>query len=177
MRLNELMRRRRNIRSSLIQFTILGLLLCLCSCDGGAEKPTPEAARRFLKLRGYEFDEQSFFKAAAAGDVLAANGFLSAGINPNAKDENGDTALTASAARGDLQMVNALLSGGADLNAKGRNDWTALLLALEHEHDEVANTLAGQAKLDLNAETPNGMTALMLAVWHQREALARNLLQ
>jgi len=121
MRLNDVMRRRRNIRRSLTQFTILGLLLFFCACEG-AEKPTPEAARRFLKLRGYEFDEPSFFKAAAAGDVLAANGFLSAGINPNAKDENGDTALTASAALGDLQMVNALLSGGADLNAKGRNN-------------------------------------------------------
>src|SRR2546429_3117256 len=144
------MRRRRNIRSSLIQFTILGLLLALCSCEGGAEKPTPEAARRFLKLRGYEFDEQSFFKAAAAGDVLAANGFLSAGINPNAKNDDGDTALTATAARGDLQMVNALLTGGADLKAKGRNNWTAFLLALEREHDEVANALVGQPNLDLS---------------------------
>src|SRR5438105_15958960 len=84
----------------------------------------------------------SFFKAAAAGDVMAVNGFLSAGINPNAKDENGDTALTACAARGDLQMVNALLSGGADLNATGRNNWTAFLLALEREHDDVATALA-----------------------------------
>ena len=74
-------------------------------------------------------------------------------------------------------MVNALLSGGADINAKGRNNWTALLLALEREHDEVANALAEKPNLDLSAETPNGMTALMLAVWHQREALARKLLQ
>src|SRR5436853_7930940 len=109
MRLNDVMRRRRNIRRSLTQFTILGLLLFFCAREG-AEKPTPEAARRFLKLRGYEFDEPSFFKAAAAGDVLAANGFLSAGIDPNAKDENGETALTASAARAALQRVNAILS-------------------------------------------------------------------
>src|SRR3989442_7116771 len=104
------MRRRRNIGSSVIQFTLLGLLLFLCSCEG-ADKPTPEAAKRFLKLRGYEFDEQSFFKAAAAGDVLAANGFLSAAINPNAKDQNGAPALTASAPRGDLQMLNAFIAG------------------------------------------------------------------
>ena len=148
-----------DIRRSFTQLIILGLALCLCSCEG-AEKPTPEAAKRFLKLRGYEFDEQSFFKAAAAGDVLAANGFLSAGINPNAQDENSDTALTASAARGDLPMVNALLSGGADINAKGRNNWTALLLALEREHDEAANALAGQPNLDLSAETPKVLPAL-----------------
>src|SRR5213080_2084991 len=108
MRLNDVMRRRRNIRRSLTQFTILGLLLFFCACEG-AEEPTPEAARRFLKLRGYEFDEASFFKAAAAGDALAVNGFLSAGMNVNAKDQNDDTALTATAARGDVQMVNALM--------------------------------------------------------------------
>src|SRR2546425_3083972 len=122
-----------DIRRSFTQLIILGLALGLCSCEG-AEKPTPEAAKRFLKLRGYEFDEQSFFKAAAAGDVLEANGFLCAGINPNAKDENSDTALTASAARGDLPMVNAILGGGADINAKGRNHSTALLLAVERGH-------------------------------------------
>src|SRR5207302_9496480 len=122
----------RDIKRSFTPLIILGLALCLCSCEG-AEKPSPEAAKRFLKLRGYEFDEPSFFKAAAASDVLAANGFLSAGINPNAKDENGDTALTASAVRGDLQMVIARLSGGADLNSKGRNNWTAFLLSLERE--------------------------------------------
>src|SRR5438105_12984039 len=119
MRLNELMRRRRNIKSSLIQFTILGLLLCLCSCEG-AEKPTPEAAKRFLKLRGYEFDEKSFFKAAEDDDVMAVNGFISAGININTKDENGDTVLTSAAARGDAKDANALLQGGADQNLRGR---------------------------------------------------------
>jgi ankyrin repeat protein len=162
--------------SPLIQLIIFVLLVSFCACEG-VEKPTPEAAQRFLKLRGYEFDEQSFFKAAAAGDALAVNGFLTAGINPNARDENGDTALTASAARGDQQMVNTLLSGGADINAKGRNNWTAFLLALEDERDDVAQALVGQPNLDLTAETPKGMTALMLAVWHQREALVRKLLE
>ena len=71
------------------------LCLCLSACTGTfSDQPTPEAAKRFLKLRGYNFDEPSFFKAAADGDVLAVNGFISAGININAKDANDDTALT-----------------------------------------------------------------------------------
>jgi hypothetical protein len=125
-----------------------GLSACL---SAGNDQPTPEAARRFLKLRGYEFDEQSFLKAAADGDVMAVNGFFSAGINPNAKDENGDTALTATAARGDLKIVEVLLRGGVDVNAKGRNTWTALLLALEGEHDQVADVMLGQPSIDLKA--------------------------
>jgi hypothetical protein len=160
--------------------TILSILFLavLSGCvNTVSDQPTPEAARQFLKLRGYEFTEQSFFRAAAASDVMAVNGFFSAGINRNAKDENGDTTLTATAARGDLKIVEALLRGGVDINAKGRNNWPALLLALEGEHDQVADLLSGQTNIDLKAETPNGMTALMLAVWHQRPELVRKLLQ
>src|SRR3954469_20295643 len=89
--------------------SLLALLLSFaaCSAEGPAE-PTPEAAKEFLKLRGYNFDQNSFFRAAAASDALAVNGFISAGMNPNVKDENDDTALTVAADRGDLSIVNAL---------------------------------------------------------------------
>ena len=116
---------------------LVWLTSCLCACAyGGSDQPTPEAAKRFLKLRGYEFDNKSFFAAAAAGDEMAVNGFLSAGMNPNVKDQDDDTALTAAAASGDLIIVNALIKGGADVNAKGRNNWTALLLALQDKRDD-----------------------------------------
>jgi uncharacterized protein len=166
------------IKKKYLRPLIFSLLFCLGACaDPESYQPTPEAAKRFLKLRGYNFDDKSFLSAANAGDELAVNGFIAAGINPNAKDENGDTALTAAAARGDLKIVNALLRGGADVNAKGRNDWTALLLALEGERDEIADILVGQTALDLKAETPNGMTALMLAVWHKHADLVKKNLQ
>ena len=156
----------------------VAFVLCFSACaDEGPSEATPEATKKFLKLRGYEFDEASFFKAAAAGDALAVNGFLSAGMNVNAKDQNDDTALTAAADRGDVQIVNTLLKGGADVNAKGRNGWTAALLALKGERSEVADLLIAQPKLDLKAETPEGMTALMLAVWHKRPDAVRKLIQ
>jgi ankyrin repeat protein len=162
-----------------LTFLLSALLLFLCACvtEPGSDQPAPEAARRFLKLRGYDFDVPSFFSAASAGDELAVNGFLSAGIDPNAKDDNGDTVLTAAAERGDLKIVNALLRGRADVNAKGRNNWTALLLALEAERFEVAELLIKQPALDVKAETPKGMTALMVSVWHKRPDFVRKLLQ
>ena len=160
-----------------VKFLSLTLLLCLGSCSSSANQPTPEAAQRFLKLRGYEFNEEGFFKAALDGDVLAVNGFLSAGINIDAKDQNGDTVLTAAAARGDEKIVNALIRGGANINAKGRNTWTALLLALEEERGPVAGILLAQPNIDLTAETPEGMTALMVAVWHHQERAVRTLLK
>jgi len=159
------------------------VIACVLLGAGGAcadrepFEPTPDAAKKFLKLRGYEFDEPSFFRAAAAGDAMAVNGFIVAGINVNAHDDNGDTALTSAAARGDLPMVNVLLKAGADVNAKGRNGWPAFPLALSYERNEVSDRLSQQPEVDLKAESPDGMTPLMLAVWHQRPELVRVLIQ
>jgi ankyrin repeat protein len=151
--------------------------LCLSACTGTfSDQPTPEAAKRFLQLRGYHFDQPSFFRAAADRDVLAVNGFISAGININAKDENDDTALTASSIRGDAKVVEALLRGGADVNAKGRNGLTPLLLALSQKHGSVTDLLLAQQHLDLKAQAPDGMSALMMAVWHQQERAVQTLL-
>lgn len=152
--------------------------MCLGACTGtSSDQPTPEAAKRFLKLRGYDFDEQSFFKAAADGDLMAVNGFISAGINVNSRNADDDTPLTASAARGDAKIVDALLRGGADVNAKGRSGWTALLLALTEEHEAVTGILLAQPNVDLTAENPEGMPPLMVAVWHQNEPAVRTILK
>ena len=91
-------------------------MLGLSGCGRTSKaEPTPEGAKDFLKLRGYGFSEKAFLEATGAGDVLAVNAFLLAGINPNARDEDeGDTALISAATAGNLEMVNALLKGGAD---------------------------------------------------------------
>jgi uncharacterized protein len=159
----------------------LSIVLATClgasACDESGAPPTPDAAKRFLKLRGYDFTEESFFKAAADGDVMAVSGFISAGINLNARNGDGDTALTATASQGNVKVVDALLRGGADVNAKGRNGWTALLFALQDEHPDVFDLLLAQPNLDLKVETPDKMTALMVAVWHQQEGAVRALLK
>ena len=158
---------------------IVATALCLSGCaEGGADKPTPEAAKKFLKLRGYNFDDQSFLSAAAAGDAMAVNGFLAAGINPNVTDKiDGDTALIAAASRGDLPIVKVLLENHADVNIKNKNGWTALLLAFQHDRNDAADALIAEQSLEVNAEPPSGMSALMLAVWNHREAAVRTLIQ
>jgi ankyrin repeat protein len=164
----------------------LNLLLCCLAlaacfaaiaCVDSDVPPTPGAAKRFLKLRGYDFNQESFFKAAADGDVMAVNGFISAGMDVNVKNKDDDTALTAMAAQGNAKVIDVLLRAGADVNANGRNGWTALLLALQEEHFDVVDLLLAQPNLDLKAETPDKMTALMVAVWHQQDAAVRALLK
>ena len=58
----------RKIAIAVLSVSLSTMLCVLAGCaDKEGFEPTPEAARRFLKLRGYEFDEPSFFRAAAAG--------------------------------------------------------------------------------------------------------------
>src|ERR1041384_7775707 len=125
-------RNRKMTSLKLIQVALLAAILCsLTACsDALPDEPTPEAARQFLQLRGYQFDEKSFFKAAENRDVMAINGFIAASMKPGVKDENGDTALTLAADRGDAAVADTLLKRGADVNAKGRSGWKAPLLAL-----------------------------------------------
>src|SRR5438093_7543956 len=97
---NSLIQERVWVSGKYAKYFGLVVVLSLAGCESAStNQPTPEAAKRFLKLRGYEFDEKSFFKAAEDGDLMAVNGFISAGINVNARDDSGDTVLTAAAAR------------------------------------------------------------------------------
>lgn len=161
--------------------SILGLcvLFGLFGCESSkSDKPTPGAAKQLLKLRGYNFDEKSFFAAVAADDVITVNTFLAAGINPNVRDEStGSTAIIAAASQGNLEIVKVLLHGGADVNAKDIGGYTAVLRALENKHDELADMLLAQPRIDLNTQGANGATVLMTFVWKQREDVVKALLE
>ena len=168
------------MRAGIFKLAIVALattfLLTQIGCGTSEnEKPTPAAAKQFLKLRGYEFSEESFLAAAAARDMLAVNAFLAAGIDPNAKaKEDGATALISAAKRGDQNIVEALLKGGADVNRKDEGGGNALVRALEHKQIEVSEILVARPELDVNARAGNGSTILMRYVWLDREdAVAR----
>lgn len=166
------------IRGILLVCVLVGL--CgVAGCGSSAnKKPTPEAAKRFLQLRGYEFNEKSFGSAVAANDVAAVTAFLNAGINPNTKDEETATpVLVAAAVRDNDEMVRVLLQGGADVNAKDFGGYTALLRALEKEREAIAALLLAQPSLDVNAQGGNGMTALNWCVLGDRESSVQKLLE
>jgi ankyrin repeat protein len=156
----------------------LALFLCGCSQTSGELEPTPEAAKQFLKLRGYNFDEAAFVSSVRASDLIAVNAFLAAGINPNAQVESeGNTALIVAASIGDLRIVKALLKGNAAVNLKNKNGSPPFVFALEFKHDEVAESLLAQPAFDVNASSLNGKTPLMTYVWRDREDIVTNLLE
>src|SRR5688572_28433866 len=160
---------------------LYSVVVCVLLISGGCQsnygpQPAPEAAQQLLKLRGYEFDEKSFFAAAQARDMMSINAFFDAGINPNAQDGDGRTVLISAAARGDLQVANALLSRGADPNVKDKRGYTALSHAIEAMYEEVIDTLLNHPNLEPNSRGLNGRPALVAFVWRDQKERVEKLL-
>jgi ankyrin repeat protein len=160
------------------------IILCLVIVSGlfvasgcaGSRGTAPESVQQILKLRGYNFDEKSFFAAAQARDLQAINAFIDAGINPNAQDSDGRTVLISAAARGELDVVNTLLARGVDINVKDKNGYTALSHAIEAMHDEVEDALLNRPELDPNCRGRNSRPALFAYVWRDNKDRVQKLL-
>jgi ankyrin repeat protein len=85
--------------------------------------------------------ESELIAAAVKGDNVEIAKLLADGVNVNAKDEQGGTALAHAAWFGHLDTVNLLLEKGADVNAKKNDGATPLLLATWNKHPDVAEVL------------------------------------
>jgi len=68
----------------------------------------------------------SLIEAAKAGQVEELRNLLAKGVNPNAKQDDGGTAIMWAAGMGRADCVRVLLEKGADANAKHQNGMTAL---------------------------------------------------
>jgi uncharacterized protein len=161
----------------ILYLVIAGGLLAVSGCaDSAPRGKMPESVQHILKLRGYDFDEKSFFAAAQARDLLAINAFIDAGINPNAQDADGRTVLISAAARGELDVVITLLSRGVDINVKDKNGYTALSHAIDAMHDDVEDALLSRPDLDPNCRGKNSRPALIAYVWRDNKERVQKLL-
>ena len=70
---------------------------------------SPREARKELELLQILYNEEAFIESVKNNDVLVVELFLEAGINLNAKDEYGQTALIWAAKGGHTETVKALL--------------------------------------------------------------------
>jgi ankyrin repeat protein len=104
----------------------------------------------------------SFIDACYYGDRATVEGLLAAGVDINARNKEGVTALAYAADRGHLDIVKILLAHDADVNAKSRIGSTALINAAYMGHAGIVQELiAGGA--DVNAQSNDGTSALMNA--------------
>lgn len=94
--------------------------------------------------------------------LAGAGGSTSSGVNPNAHDEHGRTALHIAAAKGYAEVVSTLLRHGAEPNQKDSLGNTPLHLAACTNHIQVV-TLLLRAGTDVETLDNNGRTPMQLA--------------
>ncbi|MEO7135649.1 MAG: ankyrin repeat domain-containing protein, partial [Vicinamibacterales bacterium] len=101
--------------------------------------------------------------AAKARDAVAVRALLKQGVDVNAAQGDGMTALHWAATNGDAALTQMLLSAGANVRATTRlGGITAMHMASQGGHGQVVAALIA-AGADRNAPTTTGATPLMLA--------------
>lgn len=89
----------------------------------------------------FDATTRELWRVAEDGDVNALPGVLSRGVDVNARNEHGMTALMRAAHNGHERMVRALLEHGADPNITRHDKFTALALAAFFGHTETVRIL------------------------------------
>lgn len=149
------------------------------ACGPRSDETTPEMAQDMLKLRGFKFTEAEFFRAINLEDAQAVRAFMQGGMNPNAKNEKGETALTFAIQYKDPKVVRVLLEQ-ADINLQDDLGNSPIHLAIKNDKDEVFDWLL-EKNADVNVGGRSGntknQTALYVAVLKDREDLVQRLLE
>jgi ankyrin repeat protein len=109
--------------------------------------------------------------AAERGDAAQVKKLIEAGVDLNARDKSGYTALVWAARNGNKEVAKALIEARADMNARdcAANGWTPLIHAIHKNNTDMARLLI-EGGADVNAKAgncteksiENGATAL----WH-----------
>ena len=99
------------------------------------------------------------FGAARGGTASEVQAALSAGADPNARNEGGWAPLDLAAEYNDASVVTALIEDGADPNARDEDGWTPLHWAAEYNDASVVTALI-EGGADPNARDEDGWTPL-----------------
>lgn len=144
--------------------------------------------------------EECLIEAAKNGDTATVNQLLIEGVDVNAKDSDGKTALIHAAIEGQIDIVKVLLENGAYVNAKDNDGKTTLIHVVQRSNMIFRNSLVYFLKgsvrdyrnalqdhfiiveiltaegANVNAKEKYGFTALMLAAMEGHADMVKMLL-
>lgn len=144
--------------------TMAVLVLAGCAPD------TPEQAREKLSQQSVPQTEKSLLaktKDAKSEDI--AERLVRAGVNPNARQPNGMTALMSAVFNGQEDVAKALVEKGADVQASAKG-FNALSLAVERGDKGMVKWLLSVGA-DANVRPSGGLSALEKAQQQQKMEL------
>ena len=121
-----------------------------------------EGYKNEITSKGIPYSTDSFLNEAGVGNKERIELFIKAGMNVNAKDNDGNTALMRASADDNFEVVTLLIEKGADVNANDNDGYTVLMFASSKGNLELA-TLLIKKGADVNASNNAGETPLMLA--------------
>src|SRR5208282_4829942 len=151
----------------------LGLIalftLLLFGCGQSKDQATQE-----LEKLNVKFTPDDFVQSADKGDLKAVQLFLEAGMDGNAQDTTGSTALMAAAKNGRIDVVNKLLEQKLNLNLQDKQGETALELAAANNQADIVKLLL-KKNADPNIQDQSGWSALMKAVYQGNTACVETL--
>ena len=109
--------------------------------------------------------ELLFLLAVRRKDIESVKKYIAEGVDPNAQDDFGETALFMAAGSGWVKMTEALLAGGADPNTQEGYGKTALFNAVALDHKAVVAVLLAYGA-DPNIQDRYGDIALHWAAYN-----------
>lgn len=126
-------------------------------------------AKEYLKTgktyreRKEDKDFETFIESIVENNFEKVSKAIENGIDINALDCSGTTALNWAASEGYMNILNLLLDKGAQINkAEERGGWTPLMLAVINQNSRAVEELIKRGA-NLNIKNTQGYSALMLA--------------
>ena len=147
-------------------FLLFAVILLLAGCS-----KSPEDHKTEIEQKGILYSNEAFFKAVNDGDRELVALFIKAGIDINAKEEDGRTALLIAAEKGDAGIAALLADNGAEVNARDVDGYTALMYAAYKGNRELADFLLKHGA-DVHAKDKDGWTALRFALMQGKTDVA-----
>ncbi len=155
----------------LVALALAAGLCVLPGCGGDAR----DKARAEIRQANHSFTAADFVKAAANGDQALVEAYLRGGMDRNAQDARGFTALMAAAQAGKNDVAKALLDENAKPDLQNNDGATALILAAAADQPQTVRTLI-EANADVRVKDHKNWTALMRAVYDGKDRVVDVLL-